>query len=126
MKDMDNEFNEALDRSIRENMEKSLISINMSQNLKESIKKETIYKEKSLFKKISIFMNRTVEIPTSLIAAVCITVVIGLSSSFIITDKMKDDKSIQGYSNIKVLQDMGSTIIISNANIGDDSDENWN
>lgn len=108
---------EPFDIIIEQKLKKELLEIKVSKKLKENIKNHTIYKHKSLLEKFIDFMNKTVEIPVAAAAAVCLAVCLGVLSSFIITDGMKQDKTLIAYSDSKMISMDGSYVIVSNINV---------
>lgn len=98
---------------LHDELNQEMSNVKMSLNLKESIIKNTIKQPKTLHEKFSRFLNRTVEIPFSFAFAVCFVIFISSTlSTFIVTDSMKTDKKLQGYTNIRVLNISGSNVIL--------------
>ncbi|MBZ9686579.1 hypothetical protein G9F72_009590 [Clostridium estertheticum] len=103
----------AIDYTLQNELKGELITVEMSHNLKKSIMECTINKPKNLYEKFSEFLNRTIEIPVSYICTVCFVIFISSTlSTFIVTESMKMDKKLQGYTNIRVLNISGSSVIL--------------
>lgn len=103
------------DYLLQNELNEEMHDIKMSSALKESIIQNTIKKPKNLYERLFQFLNRSVEIPVSYALAVCIVIVVSSTlSTFIVTDSMKTDKALQGYSNIRVLNISGSNVILPN------------
>lgn len=102
-----------IDHLLQNGLKEEMMSIKMSHNLKESILEHTIMKQKSRYEKFFEFLNRTVEVPISYVCTVCIVIFISSTlSAFIVTDSMKTDEKLQGYTNIRILNLSGSNIIL--------------
>ena len=103
----------ATDLLLQEDLLEELFDVKMSHNLKQSIMQCTIEKPKTLHEKFSGFLNRTIEIPVSYICTVFLIVFISSTlSTFIVTNNMKTDKKLQGYTNFRVLSISGSNVIL--------------
>jgi hypothetical protein len=107
-------FNEnTMDFLLQDKLKEEMINVKMSHNLKESILESTIKKPKSLHEKFLKILNSTLEIPVSYACIACfIIITCSTLSTFIVTDNMKMDKELQGYTNIRVLNISGSNVIL--------------
>ncbi|KPU43097.1 hypothetical protein OXPF_33470 [Oxobacter pfennigii] len=91
-----------LDLKIRESLMDEAGSLKMSYELKKRIMDETV-KKKSIYKKFRELMNTTVEIPIPPVMAAFLIIFFMTFWSFTATDRMKMDKTIKGYTSIKVI-----------------------
>jgi hypothetical protein len=108
-----------MDCLVQDSLKDEIIKVKMSSNLRNSILERTTKKPKSPAEKLSNFLNKTVEIPISYVCTVCIIIFISSTlSTFIVTDNMKTNKKLQGYTNIRVLNISGSNVILPK-NIGE-------
>jgi hypothetical protein len=102
-----------IDYLLQDRLKEEIKNVKMSHNLKQIILDNTINHRKSIFEKFLRFFNRTVEIPVSYLCTACVVIFISSTlSTFIVTDNMKADKNIQGYTNIRVLNISGSNVIL--------------
>ncbi len=103
----------ATDLLLQEKLQEELSYVKISHILKQNIIQCTIEKPKNLSGKFSQFLNRTIEIPVSYICTVFLIVLISSTlSTFIVTNNMKMDKTLQGYTNIRVISISGSNVIL--------------
>ena len=102
-----------MDFLLHDELQEELTNVKMSYNLKQSIMECTIKKPKTLYEKLHQFLNRTIEVPVSYIFTFCLAIFISSTlSTFIITDSMRMDKKLQGYTNIRILNISGSSVIL--------------
>lgn len=102
-----------MDLLLQDELKKTMLSVKTSHNLRESILEHTTKKPQSLYEKLSNFLNKTVEIPVSFAYTFCIVLFISSTlSTFIVTDSMKTNKKLQGYTSIRVLSISGSNVIL--------------
>ena len=102
-----------MDYLLQDRLKEDMSNVRMSHSLKESIMGNTIKKPMSLYEKFSRLLNSTVEISVSHVCTVCFVIFISSTlSTFIVTDSMKMNKNLQGYSNIRVLNISGSNVIL--------------
>lgn len=102
-----------MDCLLQDKLKEEMLSVKMSHTLRESILERTTKKPQSVYEKLSNLLNRTVEIPVSFACTVCIVIFITSTlSTFIVTDSMKTNKKLQGYTSIRVLNISGSNVIL--------------
>ncbi|MGV8983486.1 hypothetical protein [Clostridium sp.] len=98
---------------LHDELNQEMSNVIMSTNLKENIIKNTIKQPNTLYENFSQFLNKTVEIPFSFAITVCFVIFISSTlSTFIVTDSMKMDKKLQGYTNIRVMNISGTNVIL--------------
>jgi len=103
----------AMDLLLHDELQEELMVVKMSHNLKQNIMQCTIEKPKTFYGKVCTFLNGTIEIPVSYVCSIFLVIFISSTlSTFIITDAMKMDKKLQGYTNIRVLNISGNTVIL--------------
>lgn len=107
-----------LDSLIGEELKRDVCRIRMSESLKDSIREKTIKKNKSFYSRFKSLMNTTIEIPVPSVMAACILICFLAVSTFTVTDSMKKDKSIQGYTSIKVVRIGGMDVYMDNEDSG--------
>ncbi|MGH4123657.1 MAG: hypothetical protein ACREV6_12090 [Clostridium sp.] len=102
-----------MDYLLQHGLQEEMFDVKMSATLREIIMKSTIKQPKSLYEKFYMFLNRTLEIPVSYVCTVCFVIFFcSTLSTFIVTDNMKTDKKLQGYTNIRVMNISGSSVIL--------------
>ncbi len=102
-----------MDYCLQDRLKEEMCNVKMSYKLRDGIMESTTKKPKSLYEKFSQFLNSTIEIPVSYVCTVFVVIVISSTlSTFIVTDSMKMNKNLQGYSNIRVLNISGSNVIL--------------
>lgn len=102
-----------VDSLLHDRLNQEMSNVKMSLNLKESIIKNTIKRRTTLYEKFSQFLNIKIEISVSFAITACFVIVISSAlSTFIVTDSMKMDRKLQGYTNIRVLSISGSNVIL--------------
>jgi hypothetical protein len=106
-----NEF--IVDDFIKNKLQNEMEPIKMSSALKKNIIQNTVNRREKLSEKICNLMNKTIEIPVSYTVAACFILFLAvISPSMIITNNMKHDQSIQGYSDVEILRMNGSDVLI--------------
>jgi len=103
--------------AVSESLKEEVADIKMSSLLKESIKKNTV-KNKSLYRKFRDLMNTTIEIPVPSAVAVCVLICLFTFSTFRVTESMKKDKSIRGYTSVRIIRVGNMDILIDIENGG--------
>jgi len=103
-----------LDELIRESLMEEVHNIKMSSSLRENIRKNTMKSKLSLYGRFKRVMNTTIEIPVPSIMAACLLVFFIGFSTFRVTDTMKKDKSILGYTSVKVIKIGGADVYMDN------------
>lgn len=107
-----------LDMLIEEKLKEEFRDVKMSHSLKDSIRKNAARQNNSLYKRFKVFMNRTIEIPIPSAMAVCVIVAFLGFGTFTVTEDMKRDKSIKGYTDVKVMRLAGMDIYMDSNDIG--------
>ena len=103
----------AMDSTLQNRLKEEMTNVTMSSKLKQNILEHTIKRPQSIYYKFIKFLNSSVEIPISYVFTICSVIFIcSTLSTFIVTDNMKMNKSLQGYTSIRVLKISGSSIIL--------------
>jgi hypothetical protein len=89
---------------IREGLREEAKDVTMSSSLKNRIIKNTIENPQTFYQRFVKVMNTTIDIPLPSALAACLLILSISFSSFWVTNEMKRDKSIQGYTSIKVIK----------------------
>ena len=97
---------------VRGGLREETKKIVMSASLKNRIIKRTVEKPNTFYDKFRKFMNTTIVIPLPSALAICLIMIVFTFSAFRVTDSMKKDKSILGYSSIKIVKMGGIDVIV--------------
>lgn len=106
-----------LDIAIGECLRDELKDIKMSSNLKDSITKETV-RNKTLKRRLKDLMDMTIDIPIPSAVAACVILCFFTFSTFNVTENMKKDKSIHGYTSVRTIKVGNMNITVENENGG--------
>lgn len=96
---------------IKDSLEEEVVNIKMSSSLKENIRKNTMKKRSGFFEKLRRLLNQPIEAPLPAIIAVSVLFLLLMPFFFIVTDNMKKDKAIFGYTSIKIVK-IGATDVL--------------
>lgn len=97
---------------IKDGLSDAADDIEMSPALKSRILKNTIGRSETLYERLLKFMDKTIEIsfPSAIVAG--IVLVAFIFTGFISVWSIKGDKSLVGYTSVKVINVGGSDIIV--------------
>lgn len=101
-----------LDNLVKEGLVKASEDIKMSPGLKDRIIGSTINKKKNLLRRFLDLLDTTIEISVPSAAIACVVLIIFVFSGFTWMWGSRNDKSLEGYTSIKVVKMGGSDIII--------------
>lgn len=100
------------DLELHKRLKDEVEDIKITSSLRDSILKNTIMKKRSPYERFKRAMNTTIEIPVPSAMAVCLVVFFFAFTVFRVTDVMKKDESIKGYTSVRTVEIGGVQVIV--------------